>query len=61
MIKHLKEVEENYFVHFRFTVRLAVGFLFLAVVSLVHGILPFILTDTVSKQVSKLADILNER
>ena len=61
MIKHLKEVKENYFVHLGFTVRIAVGFLFLALVSLIHGLFPFILTSVVSKQVSDLNERLSTR
>ena len=61
MIKHLEEVGESYFVHFVFTVRLFVGFLFLAVVSLIHGLFPFILTNVVSKQIVTLNDELKER
>jgi len=61
MIKHLEEAEENYFVHLGFTIRLSVGFLFLAVISLMHGLLPFILTDTVSNQVEELNERLKKR
>ena len=58
---HLKIIKESYFVHFVFTVRLFVGFLFLAVVSLIHGLFPFILTDVVSAHISDLNDRLKER
>ena len=58
---HLSEVRENYFVHFWYTVRLFAGFLFLAVISLIHGLIPFILTSTVSNQISDLNDRLKER
>jgi len=61
MIKHLEEAEENYFVHLGFTIRLSVGFLFLAVISLMHGLFPFILTDTVSNQVEELNERLKKR
>ena len=61
MIKHLEEVKESYFVHFGFTVRLFVGFLFLALVSLIHGLFPFMLTNTVSSHISDLNDRLKER
>ena len=58
---HLYRVKENYFVHLVFTVRLAGGLLFLSVVSLMHGLFPFILTDFVSKHVKSLNEVLNER
>jgi hypothetical protein len=61
MIKHLSEVKESYFVHFGFTVRLFIGFLFLALVSLIHGLFPFMLTNTVSSHISDLNDRLKER
>jgi hypothetical protein len=61
MIKHLEEAEENYFVHLGFTIRLSVGFLFLAVISLMHGLFPFILTDTVSNQIEELNERLKKR
>jgi len=61
MIKHLSEVKESYFVHFGFTVRLSLGFLLLATVSLIHGLFPFILTSTVSRHISDLNDRLKER
>ena len=61
MISHLKDVKESYFVHLGFTLRIAVGFLFLAAVSLIHGLFPFMLISVVSNQVDKLNKILNAR
>ena len=58
---HLDMIKESYFVHFVFTVRLFVGFLFLAVVSLIHGLFPFILTNVVSAHIADLNDRLKER
>jgi len=58
---HLDAIKESYFVHFVFAVRLFVGFLFLAVVSLIHGLFPFILTNVVSTQISDLNGRLKER
>jgi len=58
---HLHRVKENYFVHLVFAVRLAVGLLFLSCVCLIHAILPFILTDVVSKQISDLNERLQSR
>ena len=54
---HLSKIEESYFVHLAFAVRLAIGFVFLACISIIHGLFPFILTTTVSKQV----DVLNKK
>jgi len=58
---HLYRVEENYFVHLVYALRLAVGLLFLSVVSLIHGLFPFILTNFVSKHIKSLNEVLGER
>jgi hypothetical protein len=58
---HLYRVKENYFVHLVYAVRLAVGLLFLSVVSLIHGLFPFILTNFVSKHIKSLNEVLDER
>ena len=58
---HLYRVKENYFVHLVFAVRLSVGLLFLSVVSLIHGLFPFILTNVVSKHIKYLNKVLDER
>ena len=58
---HLHRVKENYFVHLVYAVRLAVGLLFLSVVSLIHGVFPFILTSVVATQIEKLNKVLHER
>jgi len=60
-LDHLYRVKENYFVHLAYTVRLAIGFVFLACISIIHGLFPFILTNTVSKQVDVLNKKLKER
>ena len=57
---HLDKVEENYFVHLSFTVRLFVGFLCLAVVSLIHGLFPFCY-PFVSQKIEHLNNILDKR
>ena len=58
---HLEKIKESYFVHLGFTIRVAVGLLFVAFVSVIHGLFPFILTNSVSKQISDLNDRLKER
>ena len=58
---HLDKVEENYFVHLGFTVRLFIGFLCLAVVSLIHGLLPFLFPRFVSQKIQHLNSILESR
>jgi hypothetical protein len=58
---HLKIVKESYGSHLRFTVQLCFDFLFLAVVSIIHGLCPWILTGKVSDRIKELNVILNER
>jgi len=60
-LDHLNKVKENYFVHLVYTVRLAIGFVFLACISIIHGLFPFILTNIVSKQIEKLNKVLHKR
>ena len=58
---HLQIVKESYGNHLRFTLQLCFDFLVLAVVSVIHGLLPWILTGTVSNKVKELNATLNER
>ena len=58
---HLKIVKESYGNHLRFTIQLSFDLLLLAVVSIVHGLCPWILTGKVSDRVKELNDILNKR
>ena len=58
---HLKIVKESYGNHLRFTLQLCFDFLLLAIVSVVHGLCPWILTGKVSDRVRELNTILNER
>ena len=58
---HLKIVKESYGNHLRFTIQLSFDLLFLSIVSIVHGLCPWILTGKVSDRVKELNTILNER
>ena len=58
---HLKIVKESYGNHLRFTLQLCFDFLLLAIVSVVHGLCPWILTGKVSDRIKELNVILNER
>ena len=58
---HLKIVKESYGNHLRFTLQLCFDFLLLAIVSVVHGLCPWILTGKVSDRIKELNTILNER
>ena len=58
---HLKIAKESYGVHLRFTIQLSFDLLLLAIVSIVHGMCPWLLTGKVSDRVKELNTILNER
>ena len=58
---HLKIVKESYGSHLRFTIQLSFDFFILAIVSIIHGLCPWILTGTVSDKVKELNAVLNER
>ena len=58
---HLHIVKQSYFNHLRFTIQLCFDFILLAIVSVVHGLCPWILTGKVSDRMKELNVILNER
>ena len=58
---HLQIVKQSYLTHLRFTIQLCFDFILLGIVSLVHGICPWILTGKVSDRIKELNVILNER
>ena len=58
---HLNFVGESYVQHLRFTIQLSFDLLLLSLVSIVHGLCPWILTGKVSDRVKELNTILNER
>ena len=58
---HLNFVGESYVQHLRFTIQLSFDLLLLSLVSIVHGLCPWILTGKVSDRVKELNGILNKR
>jgi len=58
---HLQIVKQSYGNHLRFTLQLSFDFLLLAVVSVIHGLCPWILTGKVSDRIKELNVVLNER
>jgi hypothetical protein len=58
---HLNFVGESYVSHLRFTLQLGSILLILSVVSIVHGLCPWILTGTVSDKIKNLHEVLSER
>ena len=58
---HLNFVGESYVQHLRFTIQLSFDLLLLSLVSIVHGLCPWILTGKVSDRIKELNGILNKR
>jgi hypothetical protein len=58
---HLQIVKESYAQHLRFTLYLCAVLFILSVVALVHGLIPWILTGTVSDKIKHLNERLLTR
>ena len=61
-MKHLKDVNQNYFTHMVSAIQIAVmciiGGPLLGIIAIIHAIVPFIATGPVSESVAKLHDQL---
>lgn len=63
-LNHLEEVEETYFQHFIRALIVSFNLLIMALVCLVHALLPFIFTSYVSKNIREInssLDLLNNK
>ncbi len=58
---HLELVKETYGSHLFFAVQLSLVLLFLSIVSIVHGLCPWILTGIVSDKIKYLNEKLSTR
>ena len=58
---HLEIVKESYVKHLCFTVYLCAVLVVLSVVAVIHGLIPCILTGTVSDKIKHLNEILSKR
>ena len=58
---HLKIVKQSYGNHLRFTLQLSFDFVLLAIISIIHGLCPWILTAKVSDRVRELHVMLQEQ
>jgi hypothetical protein len=58
---HLNIVGESYGAHLFFTVQVSLILLFLSIVSIIHGLCPWILTGTVSDKIKHLNKRLSTR
>ena len=59
--KHPNEIGETYIVHFLKAFRFGIRLLVIAFRAFVHGLLPWCYEHTVSDDVKKLNDVLQER
>ena len=57
---HLKEVNLTYVQHLVFSLRLGTHLLLLSAVCLIHALLPFVMTKTVSKNIRELDGVLSK-
>ena len=63
-LNHLEEIEETYFKHFFRALTMSFNLLIMALVCLVHALLPFIFTSYVSKNIREInssLDLLNNK
>jgi len=63
-LNHLEEIEETYFKHFFRALMMSFNLLIMALVCLVHALLPFIFTSYVSKNIREInssLDLLNNK
>lgn len=59
--KHLSEVEETYFAHFKFAIWAGFTLIFLGLISIIHGIMPFLFSRVPDKIFKYFLKHSNER
>ena len=60
-MKHLKDVNMTYIQHFYYAIKLSARLYYLSYISLVHAIFPCLFTETVSSDICKINEKLNNR
>ena len=58
--KHLKKVNINYFSHGIRVFKVSIILISLGIIGIIHGLLPFVFAETVSKGVKKIADEMSQ-
>ena len=58
--KHLKKVDINYFSHGIRVFKVSIILISLGIIGIIHGLLPFVFVETVSKGVKKIADEMSQ-
>lgn len=56
LTQHLHDANESYFEHLGFTIKFAFTLIIVAVIALIHGLMPFVFTHTASTMLCKLMD-----
>lgn len=56
LTQHLHDANESYFEHLGFTIKFAATLVVVAVIALIHGLMPFLFTHTASTMLCKLMD-----
>lgn len=59
--EHPRQTGETYIQHLCFTVGMSARFLLCWAALIVHGVFPFLLTHTVSRQMEKIHEVLKSR
>ena len=58
---HLEFVKESYGKHLGFTLKLSSHLLLLSLISVIHGLIPWILTGKISEGVKHIGEVLSKR
>lgn len=58
--KHLKKVNINYFSHGIRVFKVSIILISLGIIGIIHGLMPFVFVETVSKGVKKIADEMSQ-
>lgn len=61
LTQHLHDAHESYFQHLGFTIRVGATLVVIAIVAVLHGLMPFIFTHTASGMLCKLMDQMKAR
>lgn len=61
LTKHLRDANESYFEHLGFTLRVGGTLIAIAVMAVIHGLMPFLCTHTASNMLCKLTAEMQAR
>lgn len=61
MTRHLHDAHESYFQHLGFTLKVGATLILIALVAMIHGLLPFLFTHTASSLLCRLTEEMKAR